>query len=369
MNFLINTITAWDEPPRCRHQVTKELVKEHYVVFIERNRLGIPKLEIIHENENFVRVIPYWPIDYRLRHRIPLLNESYQEYVFKKIKQLISEINSCEKWEIINFDFTATRLFYHFSADKITYYCNDDNIGHGNFNPFFINKYHRAAEKKIITKSRNCIATSDFLYSKLSSINKNTRLILLGAPSGIPDQFKVYRNSNKNDEKIKVAYVGFMLPNKLAVDWIQECSGNKRFEFLFIGPENETVKQYFSNMNNIKFLGIKTGDELYSTLSNANVCICPYNVDMINQGTTPNKLWLYLALGKPTVITRIPNMESWQFEDDIIYKIDDKQAFPHYIEKAFLRDKEYFFLKRIEHAEKNTWTQKVDQLLEFLNKT
>ena len=55
MNFLINTITAWDEPPRCRHQVASELAKQHHVVFIERNKSGTPGIEVVHQSTNFIR--------------------------------------------------------------------------------------------------------------------------------------------------------------------------------------------------------------------------------------------------------------------------------------------------------------------------
>lgn len=365
MNFLINTFTAWNEPPRCRHQVAIELAKRYNVLFVEQNKLGIPRLQVIHESERLARIIPYWPLDYRLRYRIPLLNELFQEYLFRKIKELFF-YGKIKEWKIINFDFTATRLVKHFTPDSIIYYCNDDFIGNADFSPLIINKYHQCLEKTVIKNSGCCIATSDFLYKKMSCINMNTHLIHLGAPSGIPDEYKVYRNNNKNEDKIIVAYVGFMLPNKLAIDWIQECLGNTRIEFVLIGPGDKEVTQHFTNSSNVKFLGVKTGTDLYSSLSNANVCIAPYNLRKINRGVTPNKLWLYLALGKPVVLTKLPNIASGEFEDDIIYQTEDKQDFPHLIEKAFHSDTEELFLKRIELSQKNSWSRKIDQFLEIL---
>lgn len=366
MKFLINTFTGWNEPPRCRHQVATELAKRYQVVFVEQNKVGAPKIEIIQENETLIRVKPYWPLDYRLRYRIPLLNEMFQEYLFKRVKKLFI-LGKEEDWQIINFDFTASRLINFFSTNNITYYCNDDFIGNAEFSPKIINKYHEKVEKIVIKNSGNCVATSDYLYKKLISLNSNSHLIHLGAPEGIPNKYIQFRNDNKNKEVITVAYVGHMLPNKLAIEWIQECAGRKRLEFLLIGPENIEVKRYFENVSKVKLLGVKIGEDLYSTLSEVNVCIAPYTLEKINKGGTPNKLWLYLALGKPVVLTELPNIESWKFEDDIIYRTSSKEEFLHLIEKAFIRDTEKLFKKRIEIAQENSWPRRIDRLLQILD--
>lgn len=61
MAFLVNTNTSWDEPPRCRYQVTNELAKSHRVFFIERNKVGTPCFELVTEQSSLVRITPYWP--------------------------------------------------------------------------------------------------------------------------------------------------------------------------------------------------------------------------------------------------------------------------------------------------------------------
>jgi len=366
MNFLINTITAWDEPPRCRHQVASELAKQHHVVFIERNKSGTPGIEVVHQGNNFIRLIPHWPVDHRFRYRLPILNEFYQEFLFSRIKNFPS-FEGFENWEIINFDFTATKLFKHFYQNRITYYCNDEHVGNAKRSFFLIDHYHKYIENIIVSNSKLCIATSNYLYNKLQKVNQNTYLITLGAPDDIKANFKVFTNEDKNKRKIRVAYVGYMLSHKLAVDWVLECSHNRRIEILLIGPENRAVKRRLAGKGNINFMGVKTGHDLYSTLASVNVCICPYDVNKINPGTTPNKLMLYLSLGKPTVITNIPNIESWKSDDRIIYTADKKVQFAQLIEKAFSDDTYSLFEKRLKIAEGNTWTQKIGQLISTLH--
>ena len=78
MKYLINTITSWQEPPRARHQVAQALAKNNEVIFVARNEIGMPKLEIYRTNEYLTVITPYYPIDYRIRFRLPLFNEIYQ---------------------------------------------------------------------------------------------------------------------------------------------------------------------------------------------------------------------------------------------------------------------------------------------------
>lgn len=366
MIFIINTITSWDEPPRCRHQVTMELAKNHMVFFIEKNRLGSPKLLAVHEDKNLTRIIPYWPVDSRIRTRIPIINEAFQFFLFTRLKNLLRG-KQYSNIKVVNFDFTAWTIFFHFKHKSIIYYCNDEFIGNTSKNFFFINKYQSLIEKKIIQESSYCIATSDYLYKKLLKINNNTHLICLGGPNAVPPEFKRYTNKEKNIKKIRIAYVGFMLYSKFDAGWIKKLTHDKRFEFLLIGPANKKIKEKLSNSENIKFLGVKTGNDLLHELSQVHVCICPYNLNKINPGTTPNKLWPYLALGKPVVITQIPNMESWTFEENIIFKTNDNMNFPELIEKAFTLDSEELFNRRISIAQKNSWANRVNQFLSIVS--
>ena len=73
MKYLINTITAWDEPPRARHQVAEAIAKNNEVIFIARNERGKPRIETSIINENLTVITPFFPIDYRLRYRLTII--------------------------------------------------------------------------------------------------------------------------------------------------------------------------------------------------------------------------------------------------------------------------------------------------------
>ena len=108
--FIVNTITNWNEPPRARHQVTSELSQLFKTVFVSANQIGIPKIKISQENHNLSVVFPFFPINTKIRYRIPLLNELYQYWLFSQLKKKFPE------YSIINFDFTVTSMGFVISS-------------------------------------------------------------------------------------------------------------------------------------------------------------------------------------------------------------------------------------------------------------
>jgi glycosyltransferase involved in cell wall biosynthesis len=268
-----------------------------------------------------------------------------------------------EDFVILNFEFTAWKLARHFPLNYLVYYCGDDFIGNGRFSIGILNSYHRTLENRVIRESRCCIVTTEYLHNKLLLLNKNTHLIRLGAPADIPPEAVRYTNGDKGRPSIKVGYVGNLRPTKFGIDWVRSCLGTG-MEFVIIGPTNQDVLKLLGNEKDVTFLGPRAGVELYDALGEVNVCIAPYNVSNINQGGSPMKMWLYFALGKPVVLTELPGIGSWKFEDDIVYRTENRADFSQLIRIAFLRDSEQLFQRRVTIGRENTWARKVDELFE-----
>jgi hypothetical protein len=352
MIILINTITAWYEPPRARHQVTNELIKSHSVYFISRNEVGAPNIKI-EKNGNFYLVIPYFPVDYKYRYRIPLLNELYQHWLFKEVKKNISNVDY-----VINFDFTATKIFQYYK--NIVYYCNDEYIGNSKYPNVFIDKYHKNAELAVIKKSDFCIATAPFLTNKLNKLNKKTYEIPLGAPDISKYGIKP-SGCNNNKKIITVGLVGFITLRNISYDLINQLSLNTKFQLILIGPVEREFKDRLLKPDRIKFTGTLKGSELYKEINLFDVAIAPYDLNKINPGTTPNKMWQYLALGKPVVITDLPNLSSFHFPGKIIYIAKEYNAFSNFILKAYNENNQKLIDKRVQIAQKNSWIEKVKE--------
>lgn len=351
-NYLVyTTVTTWDEPPRARHQVTNELKSEGVVYFVERNRVGRPRIELRKAEDNVVVITPYFPVIYKLRYRTAGLNEIYHNWLLKKIRDLETEFEM-----VISFDYTAPAINRFF--DNVVFYCADDNVGFGNFNPFFINRYHTRTERLVAEKARVCITTSDYMGTKIGSYNRNTHVVPLGAPLV---EYPPLNFPEKKKDLPTLGIVGY-LDSNLDMDLLYRLLD--QFDTIFIGPVSEANRQKLARFKNARFVGPKTGKDLYECLAEADVCIAPYDVKKLNKGATPNKLWLYMALGKPAVVTNMPNIESWQFEDGLVYKCDNDCFIDRCIQ-AYREDSPELAQKRIETARANSWKNRVEKIKEL----
>lgn len=351
-NYLVyTTVTTWNEPPRARHQVTNELKEDGVVYFVERNNVGRPRIEVKKVEDNVMVITPYFPVVYKVRYRTPGLNEMYHNWLLKKIKQLNVDFEM-----VISFDYTAPAINNYF--DNVVFYCADDNVGFGNFNPFFINNYHTKTEKLVAQRAKACVVTSDYMGTKIGNYNPNTHVIPLGAPL---IKFETLFSLEKKNELPTLGLVGYM-DNNMDMTLLYDLL--ETFPMIFIGPISDANRKKLDKYPNAQFVGPKTGRDLYECLSKADVCIAPYDVNKLNKGATPNKLWLYLALGKPAVIVDMPNLKSWEFDEKLVYKCDRSNFIERCIQ-AYKDDNAQLALRRIEVAKNNSWKNRVEKIKEI----
>lgn len=353
MKFLINTITGWDEPPRARHQIAYALADKYPVVFIAANRPGIPGMKSLHISKHLDVIIPSFPVTVKYRIRIPFLNKLYQKWLYPAL------LKKYKDYIVINFDFTAKYLHAYFR--HTIYYCNDDHIGISyKFNPRFIADYQKNTEEITAQKSVFCVVTSEYLKSKLTQYNTNVFEIRLGAPD--------IGNFNpetgiQQKKKIHVAFVGFL--QTAEINLLNSIIDNERFILTLIGPAGKKDIRKFSRHQNVRMTGKLTGKSLYDEINKCNVGIIPYSLST-EIDRTPNKLWLYLALGKPVVITNIPGIKNWIFPDKFVYKADNADQFSDLIVLAYTENNQSLAEQRMQFAGDNTWGSRINQLIKIM---
>jgi len=355
--FIINTITFWYEPPRARHQLAYALSKQFPVIFVSANKIGLPRIKLIKENKNLDFYIPYFPIDYRIRIRIPWINLLYQRWLLRKLRKEFP----CDT--VINFDFTAVLVSKFF--DNSIYYCNDDHIGISKSNNInWIAKYQEECEKIVAKNSRFCIGTSGFLKNKLEMYNKNTFEIRLGAPH-IQDISKYSLHVKKNLNKINVGIVGYI--STIDFELMEELFENCDLFFTLIGPINKKLENKLASITNVNMTGSLIRTKLYEEVNKFDVGLIPYRMNS-KIDRTPNKLWLYLALGKPVVISNINGIKNWKFPDKFIYRSNSNDEFLKLIRKANEENDSVVTKQRMEFAQKNSWDSRAVKFLELHNK-
>jgi hypothetical protein len=362
MKFLINTITHWDEPPRARHQVAFALSEFHEVIFVAANRTGKPGLKRIVVNENLLVITPFFPFDNRIRYRLPLVNEFYQNWLFRKLKK---EFNG---YSVINFDFTATRIFSFFS--DVIYYCNDSfsSISR-HVNPSFIAKYHEKCESEVAARSRFCIGVSFLIKENLLRFNRRTYEIPLGSPDVEALNITVDLTPKKN-KPIHVGFMGFIKTLNLSPAIINLLLAEDDFSLTMIGPvEDNFLELVKDGDKKLKLTGPLNGKELYEEMNRFDVTIAPYSQRLVNDRAsgvgTGSKLYHYFALGKPVVISLMEGLKDLNLAEGLMYVAAEEKDFPALVRKAFDENNSSLISKRIEFARENRWTKRMEKLIEL----
>jgi hypothetical protein len=266
--FLINTFTHWEEPPRARHQVTHALAKNYPVVFVAANKFGFPGIRSSAIHGNLKVLTPYFPISNKIRYRLPVINELYQVWLFRKL------VNTYKDFEVINFDYTATKIYDFFS--RVIYYCNDSFSALSNhINPSFIARYHRRCESKVAAGAKFCVAVSDILKENLIKYNPNSFEIPLGSPDlseyNIPPGFPAEKNKT-----LQVGLVGFMNIHIISYNIINLLLRDKNISLTIIGPVEKKFLNFIENKDRLILKGTLTGKELYEAIGKFDVTLSPY---------------------------------------------------------------------------------------------
>ena len=99
-----------------------------------------------------------------------------------------------------------------------------------------------------------------------------------------------------------------------------------------------------------------------------DVGIVPYSLTS-KIDRTPNKLWLYLSLGRPVVISNIKSIEHWEFKDGFVYRANNYDEFYNLIKRAFHENTPELAEERISLASENTWAKRTDEFIRILQKS
>jgi hypothetical protein len=360
MEFIVYTNTEWDGPPRSRHQLAYALAERFKVTFVSSNTIGIPGIKSSRVNDNFELITPSFPSSFKLRYRMPILNETYQVWLFKKLKR---------RFEGKDVIFICTEFGGHLSGKffkKFIYMANDDFINNAKV-PGWMKAYAAFSQKRLISTSTFSLATAKKLVNDFSKINPKSFELPLGAPS-FPKVDEAHLKLNIQGKTLKVVLLGFIDKEKTPLVLINKILEIENVELHLIGPIKDDFLDHLSDAGKVYAHDVMTGDPLSLKLLEMDVAIAPYYMDDPNTGRTPNKLWQYLATGRPAVITNLLNVRHWEFPAGTVYKANNDEEFVAFVEQAHKENSDILIKERIAIAANNSWSRRVDQLLEYIEK-
>ena len=196
--------------------------------------------------------------------------------------------------------------------------------------------------------SRNAVNVEDFDYR---------RYISGEAPSDLAKILK--------DGKPIVGYYG-ALAHWLDYDLISYLARkNRNLNVVLLGVNYQNaLGKLDQSINNIYYLGPKKYDELALYSSHFNCAIIPFKTGQIAKGTSPVKLFEYMAMGLPTIGTRdLDECKGYEY----VYLAKDKDDFSELIKKAIKEHgDEKVRARLLEEANDNSWYSRAVDIIENL---
>lgn len=134
---------------------------------------------------------------------------------------------------------------------------------------------------------------------------------------------------------------------------------------MLIGPDhdNALTASNILSLPNIPWLGARDYSQLPAYLRHFTVATIPFLVNTVTLATSPIKLFEYMAAGKPTVTTDLPECRKYQG----VFVAHNPKEYIHYLEYALTLTNDSAYLQNLfQIALENTWDERVTQILEAL---
>lgn len=226
-------------------------------------------------------------------------------------------------------------------------------------------------EDMLTRKADIIITTADILYNRKCAQKGEEDVYL------IPNAVSKYSFDAITDKpalfdmehltgKVRIGYAGAL------ADWfdydllINLSYLFYKFDFVLIGAEFHKMPNSIKNGEypNIHWLGLKSHKNLKYYIDTFDVCLIPFLRNEITEATDPVKLYEYLALGKPTVATRLKTINKFR---NISYLADGFAEFAQQINLALTQRGEPWKSARVDFVKELTWHHRAAEALRIID--
>lgn len=247
---------------------------------------------------------------------------------------------------------------------RVYYDCIDDvalYAGHASLERFL--EY----ERRLVKCSDAVFVTAASLEERLRQIDKGKPVLRL--PNGVDfDWFQQHASRRSTPEDIRTIprpIVGYM--GSIA-DWMDyDLVGAVAallpgVSFVFVGPVDTPKRgERLSRSPNVYWLGRKEYQDVPATIGAFDVCWIPFLRGRIVEHTNPIKLYEYFALGKPTVTTLMPEVETYR-QERLVYIGNGPQEMADALRTALQDGDHGRRAQRMAVARDHSWTNIVGHM-------
>jgi len=242
-------------------------------------------------------------------------------------------------------------------------------------NPRTILMSHR--ERPILIEAELVIVSSGPLLQSRSKHNKNTHYL--------PNCVEYEHFSQEYPDWRKIAFDLANLPQPrlgyaggfndlMDLDLlIRLAETHPETSLVIVGEERGSLQfrwddryQKLKSMANVFFLGHKPYDKLPAYLRGFDVCLLPFLCNEWIRNSSPNKIYQYLATGKPVVSTDFP--EARRTEPEVMVATDHAQ-FISMVDTALRSGGEEAIRKRRELAQANSTSARAEAIMKIIRQS
>lgn len=244
---------------------------------------------------------------------------------------------------------------------RVVYHCIDAWQVHS---PPGLEKRFARWEKRLVDRADGGIVTAEILRQKLLAQRPDLSVELI--PNGVAEKWVERPPSERRDPKSRPV-IGFVGALYEWLDWelieavVGEMSG---VDFRFIGPHRRRAElTRLDRHANVRFLGPCKHERVPEHVAGFDACWIPFRTNSMGRAMNPIKLYEYLALGKPVVVTEISGLEAFGKIVELARSASEmKAALSRAIELG-----ESGCEERRAFAANNTWEHRASQSVHFLN--
>lgn len=275
----------------------------------------------------------------------------------------------------------TTPAFYkimdkNFQWNKIVYDCSDlwskpfySHKGIFGMIDKYINYLTKKAEIKIVKEANVLFTTSSFLAENLKNYTSKEIDVI---ENGV--EFSRFKNAAVS-EKVKERFaniphprIGFIGGLKEKIDFqliLDLAVAKKDASIVLVGPTPRKPPSIFKELikeKNVFYLGPVDSNEVPQYIKSIDLGILPYKSTEYNKAISPLKLFEYLACGVPAVGTGLPITEKHSFKGSYSH-VNNGKFIDKCSEILIFSKNEFYIKERIDQAQKNDWSSKLDQVL------
>lgn len=362
--------TRWDEPPRTRHDIARQLIRFCNVIFVE-----FFPMETSHHVSEWRKVgnrllvyAPHlmFPFPGQLYANDPITHKLVN---LRWKRRLLRAVQSFAAKTVLLFNFKhdfpeimKTRAFAwrgYVCVDEFSLMVNSDR-DHSRLKRAYQARLNQYYEDRVALRANRCFTPHYALRDKLKRVNP--RVNMLFHASDVSPRTSVEAVSSRK-EHLQVGLLAH-LDWRLLEDWLLALVQQPDMVLHMIGPVVKQFSRELRDGTNVRWWGVLPDDALMQKFQEMDVLIMPYNprLPVVAAMTTNCKTFQYISACKPVVISNLPNYI--KLPEGVIYKAATAGEFVSQIRRAHAEDCLEYINLRAEIARSNTWNMRGDMVFD-----